>query len=135
MQVLYADGYEGLEAEGKYTYSFDGQSQSLDHVLANEAAAAMVTGVDIWEVNANETVFNQYSRYNYNATILYEEAPVQRVRPQPGDRRSTQRRGADARRGPDPGDERLPWSVAAGWVPSTSDCRRCGAVVRRRAVE
>ncbi len=72
MQVLYGDGYTGLEAEGKHSYSFDGQSGSLDHVLANAAAEAMVTGVDIWEINANETVFNQYSRYNYNATILYE---------------------------------------------------------------
>lgn len=75
MQVLYGEGYTALEAEGKHSYSFDGQSGSLDHVLANDAGLALVTGVDIWEINANETVFNQYSRYNYNATILYNESP------------------------------------------------------------
>lgn len=71
MQVLEGKGYSQLEAEGKHSYSFDGQSGSLDHVLANDAAKALVTGVDIWEVNANETVFNLYSRYNYVGTNLY----------------------------------------------------------------
>ncbi|MFD1249004.1 ExeM/NucH family extracellular endonuclease [Nocardioides ginsengisoli] len=71
MQVLYAGGYTQMEAEGKHSYSFDGQSGSLDHVLANDAAKAMVSGVDIWEVNANESVFNLYSRYNYNFTNLF----------------------------------------------------------------
>ena len=75
MQVLYGDGYIGQKAVNKWSYNFDGQAQSLDHVLGNPTADAMVTGVDIWQVNANETVFNQYSRYNYNATILYNEAP------------------------------------------------------------
>ncbi|TNM39437.1 ExeM/NucH family extracellular endonuclease [Nocardioides albidus] len=75
MQVLAAAGYEQLVAEGKHSYSFDGQSGSLDHVLANPAAAEMVSGVDIWETNANETVFNQYSRYNYVGTDLYESSP------------------------------------------------------------
>ncbi|MEV5001874.1 ExeM/NucH family extracellular endonuclease [Nocardioides sp. LML1-1-1.1] len=71
MQVLYGKGFSQLEAEGKHSYSFDGQSGSLDHVLANDAAKALVTGVDIWEINANETVFNLYSRYNYAGTNLY----------------------------------------------------------------
>ncbi|UUW88561.1 ExeM/NucH family extracellular endonuclease [Pimelobacter simplex] len=75
MQVLYNAGYTQMEAPGKHSYSFDGQSGSLDHVLANPAAAAMVTGVDIWEVNANESVFNQYSRYNYVGTDLYSDDP------------------------------------------------------------
>ncbi|UNX56567.1 ExeM/NucH family extracellular endonuclease (plasmid) [Georgenia sp. TF02-10] len=75
MQVLYEDGYSRVAPEGEHSYNFDGQVGSLDHVVANEAAAAMVDGVDIWEINANETVFNQYSRYNYNATILYTEQP------------------------------------------------------------
>ena len=75
MQVLYGDGYVGLDVEDKWSYNFDGQAQSLDHVLANPAAEELVTGVDIWEINANESSYNQYSRYNYNATILYDEAP------------------------------------------------------------
>ena len=32
----------------------------------------MVTGADIWEINANEAVAYQYSRYNYNATIFFD---------------------------------------------------------------
>jgi 5'-nucleotidase len=77
MQVLYGEGYVGLESDSadEHTYSFDGMSGSLDHVLANPAALAMVEGVDIWEINANETVFNQYSRYNYNVTNLYSPGP------------------------------------------------------------
>jgi 5'-nucleotidase len=77
MQVLYGEGYVKLDSDtpDEYSYSFDGQSGSLDHVLANPAAAAMVEGVDIWEINANETVFNQYSRFNYNVTNLYSPTP------------------------------------------------------------
>ncbi|WP_183094160.1 ExeM/NucH family extracellular endonuclease [Nocardioides stalactiti] len=75
MQVLYGEGYENLAPEGEWSYNFDGQVGSLDHVLANPAAAAQVAGVDIWEINSNETVFNQYTRYNYNAAQLYSEAP------------------------------------------------------------
>ena len=75
MQVLYGEGYENLAPDDEWSYNFDGQVGSLDHVLANEAAEAQVTGVDIWEINSNETVFNQYSRYNYNAALLYQEGP------------------------------------------------------------
>jgi hypothetical protein len=64
MQVFYGEGYAKLasDTENEYSYSFDGRSGSLDHALANEAALAMVEGVDIWEINADETVFNQYVR-------------------------------------------------------------------------
>lgn len=75
MQVLYGAGYENLAPEGEWSYNFDGQVGSLDHVLGNAAATEQVAGVDIWEINSNETVFNQYSRYNYNAAQLYSEAP------------------------------------------------------------
>ena len=47
-------------------------SGSLDHVFANAGAKAMVTGVDVWEINANESVFYQYSRFNYIGTDLYQ---------------------------------------------------------------
>ena len=57
------------------SYSFDGASGSLDHVFANAAADTWVDGVDIWEINANETVFNQYSRFNYVGTNLYDDGP------------------------------------------------------------
>lgn len=78
LQVLYGDGYTNLESTtdpGESTYSFDGLSGSLDHVLANPAALEMVTGVDIWRINADEAVAFEYSRDNYNATSFYEENP------------------------------------------------------------
>ena len=75
MLRLYAAGYSQVKAPNKHSYSFDGQSGSLDHVLANAAAKAMVQGSDIWEINANETVFNQYSRFNYVGTDLYSDGP------------------------------------------------------------
>lgn len=73
MHVLYGQGYEVVESdsEGDWSYSFSGLSGSLDHVLGNAAAVAMVTGADVWEINANESIAFQYSRYNYNVTDFY----------------------------------------------------------------
>ncbi len=42
-----------------------------------------VTGRDIWEINANESVGYQYSRFHYNVTDLYSPTPVRVLRPQP----------------------------------------------------
>ncbi|GAB6986670.1 ExeM/NucH family extracellular endonuclease [Nocardioides pyridinolyticus] len=78
LQVLYGHGYTNLESTSdpdETTYSFDGLSGSLDHVLANPAALEMVTGVDIWRINADESVAFEYSRDNYNVTSFYEENP------------------------------------------------------------
>ena len=71
MLGLYEAGYVNVAPEGQYSYSFDGQSGSLDHVLASPAAAEAVTGSDIWEINANEQIGFEYSRANYNVTDLY----------------------------------------------------------------
>ncbi|HEX6878479.1 MAG TPA: ExeM/NucH family extracellular endonuclease [Nocardioidaceae bacterium] len=73
MQVLYGDGYTAVESDtkGEETYSFSGLSGSLDHVLANDAAFALVNGADIWNINSPESVGFEYSRYNNNATDLY----------------------------------------------------------------
>jgi 5'-nucleotidase len=76
MQVLYAAGYTDLGSRtGKHTYSFEGASGSLDHVLASQAALPAVTGVDVWNINAGESIALEYSRYNYNATNFYEVSP------------------------------------------------------------
>ncbi|CAI9419165.1 ExeM/NucH family extracellular endonuclease [Nocardioides sp. T2.26MG-1] len=78
LQVLYGDGYDNLESTTdpeETTYSYDGMAGSLDHVLASPAAAAMVTGVDIWNINADESIAFEYSRYNYNATDFYAPDP------------------------------------------------------------
>ncbi len=74
MQVLYADGYTDLGATldpSEPTYSYDGLQGSLDHVLASAAARALVTGADVWQINAQEAVAYAYSRYNSNATVLF----------------------------------------------------------------
>ncbi len=78
LQVLYGDGYVDLQTQfngGETTYNFDGLAGSLDHVLANPAAEEMVTGTDVWQINAEESIAFEYSRYNYNATDFYEANP------------------------------------------------------------
>ncbi|WP_245885776.1 ExeM/NucH family extracellular endonuclease [Xylanimonas oleitrophica] len=78
MHVLYDAGYTDAAttfAPGKYSYSFSGLSGSLDHVLLNEAALARTTGADVWEINAEESIALEYSRYNYHGTLFYEDGP------------------------------------------------------------
>lgn len=66
-------GFSTIDSDqaGDDSYSFSGLSGSLDHVFANDAAKAAVTGADVWEINADESVAFQYSRDNYNATQFY----------------------------------------------------------------
>ncbi len=76
MQVLYAAGYVDQGSKtGKYTYSFDSQSGSLDHILASTAAEKIVSGADIWNINSGESIALEYSRFNYNATDFYDASP------------------------------------------------------------
>ncbi|MCX6399386.1 MAG: ExeM/NucH family extracellular endonuclease [Propionibacteriales bacterium] len=74
IHVLETGGFTPIESDdpGDESYSFSGFSGSLDHVLANPAAEAMVTGADIWEINANEAISFQYSRHNYNVTDFWQ---------------------------------------------------------------
>jgi 5'-nucleotidase len=74
IQVLEAAGYTNLESDtaGEESYSFSGLSGSLDHVMANAAALPGVAGVDIWDINAGESIAYQYGRYNYNATDFFD---------------------------------------------------------------
>ncbi len=61
VDVLRAAGYvDVLEPLEDTTYSFDQRNGNLDHILVSPAAAAKVTGVDIWEVNAAEPGAYQY---------------------------------------------------------------------------
>ncbi|MDN4174146.1 ExeM/NucH family extracellular endonuclease [Nocardioides sp. SOB77] len=74
VQVLEESGWTALESTDdadEESYSFQGLYGSLDHVFANAAAQALVTGVDIWQINANESVAYQYGRYNSNVVDLY----------------------------------------------------------------
>lgn len=61
----------GQTRSDKETYQFGGQIGSLDHVFASPAAAAKVTGADIWNINAYESVAREYSRFNYNVLDFY----------------------------------------------------------------
>jgi len=76
IDVLRAAGYVDLgSTSGKETYAFDGAVGSLDHVFISDSAKADVTGVDVWNINAYESIALDYSRYNYNATDFYLPDP------------------------------------------------------------
>ncbi|QAY64865.1 ExeM/NucH family extracellular endonuclease [Xylanimonas allomyrinae] len=78
LQVLYAAGYTDAASHlssGQYSYSFSGLSGSLDHVLLNAPALERATGADIWEINAEESIALEYSRYNYHGTLFYAPDP------------------------------------------------------------
>ncbi len=74
IHVLEGAGYTRIESStpGEESYSFSGLSGSLDHILGNDAAMSMVTGADIWDINASESIGYQYSRFNYNVTELFD---------------------------------------------------------------
>ncbi len=74
VQVLEDGGYTNLQSDqpNEWTYNFGSMAGSLDHVFANAEALKDVTGVDIWNINADEAVAFEYSRDNYNATNFYQ---------------------------------------------------------------
>ncbi|WP_370636085.1 ExeM/NucH family extracellular endonuclease [Aeromicrobium sp. Leaf350] len=76
LKVLADAGYVnvGASLDAGETYAFDGQVGSLDHVFASAGAFERVTGADTWDVNADEAVAREYSRYNQNATLLYDDS-------------------------------------------------------------
>lgn len=57
------------------SYQYDGRIGSLDHVLLNDKAAALVTGGKVWDVNADESIAFEYSRENDNVTQLWAANP------------------------------------------------------------
>ncbi|WP_309080813.1 ExeM/NucH family extracellular endonuclease [Zhihengliuella sp.] len=79
MRVFHAAGYTNLGAaadgEKEHTYLYGGLVGSLDHILASPAAAGQVTGHTVWDINADEPIALEYSRYNYNATDFYAPDP------------------------------------------------------------
>lgn len=44
-------------------------------ILVNQAALAMATGADHWNINAGESLALEYSRWNYHATDFHEPGP------------------------------------------------------------
>lgn len=78
VQLIEAAGYTSLESTSdpdEESYNFDGMVGSLDHVFANAAARGVVTGVDVWNINAEESVYYEYSRFGSNVTDLYTVDP------------------------------------------------------------
>ena len=76
LQVFYDGGFVNTVREHEadaWSYSFGGMVGSLDHVLANAAAAERVTGATGWSINGPESVMTQYSRYRNNEVNLVEE--------------------------------------------------------------
>ncbi len=57
IDVFTSNGWSDLvadKASGQYTYSFDGELGSLDHVLASPSLAASITGAGVWSINSPE---------------------------------------------------------------------------------
>ena len=77
MQVFYGAGFTsiGTAYNTAETYVFDGLVGSLDHVLANEEALAMVSGATVWSINSVESIALEYSRANYNVTQFHSADP------------------------------------------------------------
>jgi len=76
VQLLESHGFQLVESTDTTdaSYSFGGLSGSLDHVFANAAAMNMVSGADVWEINADEPIAYNYGRYNYNATEFFDSS-------------------------------------------------------------
>lgn len=74
LQVLYDAGYANAEQAfdlATQSYSFQGLSGSLDHVLLNGAALDRATGADIWNINSGESVALEYSRFRSHGVEFY----------------------------------------------------------------
>ncbi|GAA1452910.1 ExeM/NucH family extracellular endonuclease [Nesterenkonia lacusekhoensis] len=72
-------GFTNLSAQhseetGNYSYNYSGESGSLDHVVASDAAVETVAQTHIWNTNAPEPIALEYSRYEASGTPgLYDE--------------------------------------------------------------
>ena len=57
INVFSEAGWSDLVADttdGQYTYTFDGELGSLDHVIASPSLAASITGAGVWTINSPE---------------------------------------------------------------------------------
>ncbi|WP_223626519.1 ExeM/NucH family extracellular endonuclease [Microbacterium sp. EST19A] len=57
IDVFTSNGWSDLVADkaaGQYTYTFDGELGSLDHVIASPSLAASITGAGVWGINSPE---------------------------------------------------------------------------------
>lgn len=57
IDVFTSAGWSDLVADrtdGQYTYTFDGELGSLDHIIASPSLAASITGAGVWSINSPE---------------------------------------------------------------------------------
>lgn len=76
-QVFTDAGWSDLVADltdDQYTYTFDGELGSLDHVIASPAMAAQVTGVGVWSINSAEWSNRQYAFGAAEAGTVYRSS-------------------------------------------------------------
>ena len=71
--TLLTDMIDTLPADEQYTYVFDGNSQTLDHILASAGAAGRAAGFDVVHVNAE--FFDQTSDHDPSVLRIRSEAP------------------------------------------------------------
>ncbi len=98
MQVLYDAGYTDAAKARRRRASTRTRSaacRARSTTCCSRAAMRRATGADIWEINAEESVALEYSRYNYNVHALLRRRPVPRQRPRPGGRRAGPEGAAD----------------------------------------
>lgn len=72
IQTIKDGGFTLVESKG-HSYVYSGRVGSMDHAFVNPAAKSLVTGATVWEINAQEPVALEYSRYNNNVTNFYSD--------------------------------------------------------------
>ena len=63
-----------LPEADQHSYVFDGRAGYLDHALASPRLARRITGVDLWHINADEALFQDYNT-EFNPPGSYEPDP------------------------------------------------------------
>ena len=103
MQVLEAAGYTNLASPTRpdeYTLQLRRHGRLARPRASPTTPPALTSpGVDIWHINADESVAFEYSRYNYNATDFYQADQFRGLRPRPGGRRHRRARVPGGARG------------------------------------
>lgn len=79
IDVLEAAGYvdlidQRLAEPDQYTYVFGGQAGYLDHALVSPRLARRITGLDVWHINADEALFQDYNT-EFNPDDFYAPGP------------------------------------------------------------
>jgi FG-GAP-like repeat/FG-GAP repeat len=70
LTTLYGAGYTNLFGAESYSYQFDGQWGSLDHVLTNSSLNSQVAGATKWHINADEPIVLDYNTESKTAGQL-----------------------------------------------------------------